>query len=128
MIDVKDVSTLKSLPYSDMIGKYAFKVEPIRAVLENDYFIKMIEQAEEVRDNEIMKMKLGYSTTTTDEQEDCCAPKSKETEWDVLQRAPEAEYLLKTILPVLYQGMQVVDLQRPNNPRTLSTVSAEKLG
>ena len=28
----------------------------------------------------------------------------------------DAEYLMRTVLPVLYQGMRVVDLERPNAP------------
>ncbi|TNV84884.1 hypothetical protein FGO68_gene17747 [Halteria grandinella] len=60
-------------------------------------------------------MTLGYPKDKTDDR-DCCAPKTDETEWQALQKAPDSEYLLKTILPVLYQGFQVVDLQRPNDP------------
>lgn len=29
---------------------------------------------------------------------------------------PDAEYLMRTVLPVLYQGMRVVDLERPSAP------------
>ena len=29
---------------------------------------------------------------------------------------PDADYLMRTILPVLYQGMKVVDLERPAAP------------
>ena len=29
---------------------------------------------------------------------------------------PDAEYLMRTVLPVLYQGMRVVDFVRPADP------------
>jgi hypothetical protein len=29
---------------------------------------------------------------------------------------PDSEYLMKTVLPVLYMGMRTVDLERPNAP------------
>jgi hypothetical protein len=32
-----------------------------------------------------------------------------ENEWDKLQKLPNDEYLMKTVLPVLYQGMKIVD-------------------
>lgn len=38
---------------------YAVKVHPTRAILEMDYFIKMIEQAEFKRDEEIQKIEAG---------------------------------------------------------------------
>lgn len=39
-----------------------------------------------------------------------------ETEWEKIQRMSDAEYLMRTVLPVLYQGMRVVDLERPAAP------------
>ena len=33
-----------------------------------------------------------------------------------MQALPNEEYLMKTVLPVLYQGMRVVDQQRPVAP------------
>jgi hypothetical protein len=38
------------------------------------------------------------------------------SEWDRLQKSGNEEYLMKTVLPVLYQGMRVVDLERPAAP------------
>ena len=40
----------------------------------------------------------------------------QETEWEKIQRMNDAEYLMRTVLPVLYQGMRVVDLERPAAP------------
>lgn len=41
---------------------------------------------------------------------------SENTEWEKLQKLNNSEYLMKTVLPVLYQGMRVVDLERPAAP------------
>ena len=88
------------------------KVEPIRAILEHDYFIQLIERAEKARDKQIEKIDLGYKSEGDEEPD---APEV-ETEWDKIQKLPDSEYLLRTILPVLYQGMTVLDLQRPEAP------------
>lgn len=40
----------------------------------------------------------------------------EETEWERIQNLPDAEYLMRTVLPVLYQGMSIVDLERPSAP------------
>lgn len=45
-IDVRDVINGEALPYRKFINKYVVKVEPHRAILEPDYFIKLIEFAE----------------------------------------------------------------------------------
>lgn len=114
MVDAKDAVSGKSLPYGKLIDRFAVKVEPHRAILEGDYFIRLIERAEKARDEEIRKMELGFKSD--DAETDCCSEKETETEWDKLQKMPDSQYLLRTVLPVLYQGMTVVDLQRPTAP------------
>ena len=39
-----------------------------------------------------------------------------ETEWEKIQKMSDADYLMRTVLPVLYQGMRTVDLERPAAP------------
>ena len=41
------------------MGRYVVKVEPHRAILESDYFIRKIEAAEHNRDEEIEKVEAG---------------------------------------------------------------------
>jgi hypothetical protein len=45
--------TGEQLAYRKFINKYVFKVESHRAILEPDYYIKLIEQAELTRDEEV---------------------------------------------------------------------------
>ena len=82
---------------------YVIKAEPHRAILEPDYFIKMIEQAERSRDEEIERVEAGI---IDDEQQD---EPEIENEWEKLQQLPNEEYLMRTVLPVLYQGMKIID-------------------
>lgn len=77
-MDVKDPINGMNLSYKKTNGKYVCKVDPIRVVLEPDYFIQLIEQAEKLRDKQIEKLDLGYKTEGDEEPD---AP-SQETEWD----------------------------------------------
>jgi len=82
---------------------YVVKVHPHRAITEPDYFIKEIEKCEAKRDEEIARVEAGL------EEEDN-VPKhvhqslidNEETEWERLQSLPDADYLMRTVLPVLY--------------------------
>jgi len=40
IVDVRDVITKDILSYKKFMGRYVIKVEPHRAILEPDYFIK----------------------------------------------------------------------------------------
>lgn len=80
--------------------------------MEPDYFIKAIEHAEAKRTEEIEKVESG----ALDAEEEVRRQENQFEEWEKLQRLPNDEYLMKTILPVLYQGMKVVDLERPEAP------------
>jgi len=78
----------------------------------------MIEAAEAKRDEEIRRVEAGIDDEDYGEQ-----PKSKIpgaapelSEWEKIQKLPDADYLMRTVLPVLYQGMRVVDLERPSAP------------
>ena len=41
---------------------------------------------------------------------------SKDTEWERIMNLPDAEYLQRAVLPVLYQGLRVIDMERPVAP------------
>ena len=43
---MRDVVSQKVVPYKQFKDKYVIKVEPHKAVLDPDYFIKLIESAE----------------------------------------------------------------------------------
>jgi len=53
--------TKELISYNKFIGKYVVKVEPNRAILEPEYFIKQIELAEQSRDEEIERVEAGLA-------------------------------------------------------------------
>lgn len=115
IVDVRDLITGEQLPREQFLDMYVVKVQPHRAIVEGDYFIKAIEVAESKRDEEIRKVEAGIAdvyapVVHTDKN----AP--TETEWEKLQTLADGDYLMKTVLPVLYQGMRVVEMERPNAP------------
>ena len=69
---------------------YVVKVEPHRAILEGDYFIKMIEFVERNRDDEIERVENGMPEED-DEEEDTLADANKA--WQDLQSLPNELYL-----------------------------------
>jgi hypothetical protein len=105
IVDARDMITKEIIPYKKMIGRYVVQVEPHRAITEVDYFIKMIESAEQNRDDEIERIESGQ----IDPADEGAQEKTPDNEWQKLQDASNEEYLMRTVLPVLYQGMKVVD-------------------
>lgn len=59
IVDVRDVVTGKQISFDKYIDMYVVKVHPTRAIMEMDYFIKMIENAESKRDEEIQRVEAG---------------------------------------------------------------------
>lgn len=108
-----DAVTGTPLQFKKFINKYVVRVEPHKAILEPDYFIKNIEAAEHKRSEEIERIESGG----LDSDEELAQKSAAQfQEWEKLQKANNEEYLMRTILPVLYQGMKVVDLERPEAP------------
>ena len=111
-IDVRDLITGDQIKYKKFANMYVTRVEPHRAVVESDYFIKLIEACEQKRDEEIERYENGEAS----EDEDLLNKEGAQNEWEQLQGLPNEEYLMKTVLPVLYQGMKVVSIERPTAP------------
>ena len=59
IVDVRDVTGGVCLANEKFMGRYVVKVHPHRAILEADYFIKMIESCEISRDEEIYNIEAG---------------------------------------------------------------------
>jgi len=112
IVDVRDVITGEIVSNNKFMDRYVVKSEPHRAILEVDYFIKKIEECEQARDNEIERVEGGMIDPADEEREE----QPVENEWEKLQNTSNEEYLMRTVLPVLYQGMKVVDQQRPCAP------------
>jgi len=102
-LECRDIVTGKEIGFDKCINMYMVKVHPTRAILEMDYFIKMIEVCETKRDEEIQRIEAGIED---DDAETELAGKSilgeGETEWEKIQKLPDADYLMRCVLPVLY--------------------------
>ena len=79
IVDVRDVITGEIIPYNKFINRYVVRAEPNRAILEVDYFIKMIEACEQNRDEEVDRIESGQLDPTEGEVEATPA-----NEWDAL--------------------------------------------
>ena len=111
IVDVRDYKTQEIVPWKKFIRKNVIKVVPHRAILEPDYFVQMIELADKNRNTEIARMEAGI-----DEDQDVKEPTKDIDEWQLLKELSDEEYLMRTILPVLHQGMKQVEQQRPVAP------------
>lgn len=81
IVDVRDQITGEAIPYKKFLDMYVVKVHPHRAVLEPDYFVKMIELAETKRDEEIRRVEMGIAE---EEYEQEFKKVDSETEWEKL--------------------------------------------
>ena len=123
IVDVRDVITGEKLPERKTQDMYVIQVHPHRAILEPEYFIKKYEDADEQRDLEIQRVEAGIEEereAVSQSRKGAVSQKdtieNQETEWEKIQNMSDADYLMRTVLPVLYQGMRVVDLERPSAP------------
>lgn len=78
IVDTRDVVSKEIVPYRRMKNRYVVRVEPHRAILEPDYFIKMIEMAETSRDDEIEKVEQGMVDPN---DEEALEEKQVDNEW-----------------------------------------------
>lgn len=92
--------TQEIVEYEKFINLYAVKVEPHRAILEPDYFIKQIEIAEQGRDDEVERVEAGVAETKEEaeaeeevEEPEEGSEKPASNEWAELQKLPNEEYL-----------------------------------
>mmetsp|Transcript_27129 Transcript_27129/g.48682 ORF Transcript_27129/g.48682 Transcript_27129/m.48682 type:complete len:499 (-) Transcript_27129:35-1531(-) len=109
IIDVRDVVTGDSLPFKRIANKYIFRVDPYKAIIETDYFLKALDICEQNRTVEIERVEAGLPPEPEESE-------PEPTEWELLHSAPTEEYLGKVILPLLLPALKVVDLERPQDP------------
>ena len=109
-VDIRDLITGETIPYKKAINKYIVKVEPDKAILDVDYFIKKLEECERRRTEELEN--LGKTPSSQGEEED----EKDVDEWEKLKQLGSVDYLIKTVLPVVYQGLTEIDIERPLDP------------
>jgi hypothetical protein len=131
-ITVKDIITGSEISFKDSINKFIAVVETHRAVLEPDYFMKLIEMCEYTRDQEIEARESGKLDEAEQKQLEInknlkvssSVAESQENqeegdyinEWDKLQGLSHDQYLIQTVMPILSQGLKMVATERPKWP------------
>lgn len=110
IVDVRDLITGETIPYKRAVNKFMVRVESDKAILEPDYFTKKIEECEKRRSEEIDMMEKGISL----EKEE--VEIKKVDDWTLLHQLGSNDYLTKTVLPVIYQGLRNIDIERPRDP------------
>lgn len=109
IVDVRDVVKGEEIPYKKSINKFLWRVDPYKAVAETNYFYHALQVCEEARNEEIRKLEAGETS-----QEEVV--EETQSEWELLQSASTQDYLSRVIIPVLLPALQVVDIQRPQDP------------
>lgn len=115
IVDVRDLITGKSLPIGEskaapnqpFLSRYLVQVDIIGAILKKLYFYNIIMECERLRQEEIELIEGGGEVV---EEE------VKISKYEELKNAPDDEYLRQTLLPVLYPALELVDMERPNDP------------
>jgi len=105
IVDCRDLITKNQIPQPETLGKYTIKVDTLAAINDQNYFFKIIEACEKVRQEEIDRLEHGV--------EDEAPEKS---EWELLNELDNVEYMRRTILPLLYPAFEIVDMERPEDP------------
>ena len=109
-IDVRDLSTSEKIVEKKFRNKYVVKADIYEAILDDQYFLKKIKECERARDWEIERLQDGILSSEDEVEE------QQENKWETLQNLPNEEYLLKTVAPLLYQGLNHIATERPTNP------------
>ena len=109
-VDIRNLITGEPIAYQSAIDKYIVRVETHKAILENDYFVKKIEECEMRRTKEITNIESGLAAQME------LPVVEEEDDWKKLKQLSASEYLNKTVLPVVYQGLREIDIERPQDP------------
>ena len=109
-IDVRDIATGQKISDKKFRDKYVVRANIYDAILEHDYFIKHIETCEKAMDEDIERYQHGIHSEDDEEKQ------KDEDEWESLMNLPNEEYIMRTVAPLLYQGLNLIATERPKNP------------
>ena len=83
-------------------------VDILDVIKDPDYFLKAIDACEKLRNEEIERIEKGIPDEVAEIQ--------KKSDWELLEESNDPDYLRKTILPLLIPALQLVDIERPEDP------------
>ena len=105
-----DISDKAFIPPEKLFNSNCFKVDPVEAMRDPDYFIKLVNKAIETK-------KKNEELLKTEKEEALLNEINRKREaWNELQSCPTSEYLRRTIMPLLLPALELVEEQRPSDP------------
>lgn len=105
-VDLRDIIEGAKISCVDALDKFLVKVDPIKAIQDQDYFMKAIEKCENQRKEEIEKIEKALHGVVDEEVD----------EYADLKDSNDSNYLRKTVFPLLYPALQILEMERPNDP------------
>ena len=109
-IDVIDVVTKKQVSKEYYMNKYVVNVEPYKAIVDINYFLKKIEECIHNRKSELLKMQV---------KDIPIIPKDENLNFvKEMEKLPGDIYLEMTVLPLLQNAINMCDMIRPADPIT----------
>ena len=107
-IDVIDVVTHKKLSKEYYLNKYVVNVEPYKAIVDINYFLKKIEECVHNRKSELLKVQS---------KDIPIIPRDKFLNFnEEMKNLPGDIYLEMTVLPLLQNALNMCDMIRPPDP------------
>ena len=107
-IDVVDVVTHKKLSKEYYLNKYVVNVEPYKAIVDINYFLKKIEECVHNRKSELLKMQS---------KDVPIIPRDQFLNFnEEMKNLPGDIYLEMTVLPLLQNALNMCDMIRPPDP------------
>jgi len=88
-VDMRDIVNGDKIYAKDSMDKFLVKVDPIKALQDQDYFFKAIEKCEKTRQLEIENIEKMLNRASEEVQD----------EYMLLKEASDSEYLRKTVFP-----------------------------
>ena len=110
LIDIWDIYKKKRISLKEAKNKFLFKVDIISAILDQDYFIKAVNNSILLREKDFFLEKENKNIFFENE-------KKKKNDFKIfLQNCKGSEYLKNTVYPILEPAFKILAKEKPNNP------------
>ena len=110
LIDIWDVYQKTRIPYKEAKDKFLHKVDTVQAILDQDYFIKALNNAISLREKDMVSYKENRNIILEEKLKKVNEMK------EYLKNCKGSEYLQKTVFPILEPAFKILEKEKPNNP------------
>eukprot|EP00927_Polykrikos_kofoidii_P079318 TRINITY_DN76100_c0_g1_i1.p1 TRINITY_DN76100_c0_g1~~TRINITY_DN76100_c0_g1_i1.p1 ORF type:complete len:555 (-),score=121.48 TRINITY_DN76100_c0_g1_i1:77-1741(-) len=104
-VDVRDVVNGEPLKYADAAGMFFHRVDFCKAMLDQDYFVRALEDCEN---------RMSQAIVQTRRVADALAEHQEKP--DAMKKLPPKEYLYRTVIPALLPALEACQRDRPADP------------